>query len=136
MAARPLPLATGLLGVLSCDLYIPILTFVFGEAQLKGPCAVVSLFRLRQKFYGLQEDEELLMNRLLKESVHELGHTLGISHCGDYGCVMAPSHAVEWIDLKSARLCEACRKKSLCPDSATSRSVSPDEPASAGLLEP
>jgi predicted Zn-dependent protease len=73
-----------------------------------GPCAVVSMYRLRQDFYGLQADEELLMKRLLKESVHELGHTLGVSHCDDYRCVMAPSHAVEWIDLKEARLCGKC----------------------------
>src|SRR5277367_1250416 len=30
------------LGVTAADLYIPILTFVFGEAQVGGPCAVVS----------------------------------------------------------------------------------------------
>lgn len=109
MATRPLPAAARTLGIVSGDLYIPILTFVFGEAQLNGPCAVVSLYRLRQEFYGLPADEELLMNRLLKESVHELGHTLGVSHCDDYRCAMAPSHAVEWIDLKGASLCGRCR---------------------------
>ena len=30
------------LGVTAVDLYIPILTFVFGEAQIGGRCAVVS----------------------------------------------------------------------------------------------
>ena len=30
------------LGVTACDLYVPVLTFVFGEAQLDGNCAVVS----------------------------------------------------------------------------------------------
>jgi archaemetzincin len=109
LAARPEINGAKMLGVVSADLYIPILTFVFGEAQLKGSCAVISTFRLRQGFYGLPADEELLASRTIKEAVHELGHTLGIPHCEDYNCVMAPSHAVEWIDLKKASFCEACR---------------------------
>jgi archaemetzincin len=98
-----------LLGVANVDLYIPILTFVFGEAQVGGPCAVFSTFRLRQDFYGLPPDDGLLRARALKEAMHELGHTLQLSHCDDYRCAMAPSHAVEWIDLKESTLCEACR---------------------------
>lgn len=97
-----------MLGVAAVDLYIPILTFVFGEAQMGGPCAVVSLHRLRQEFYGLAEDQNLLRDRLLKEAVHEIGHTINLTHCDDYRCAMAPSHAVEWIDLKESWLCSAC----------------------------
>jgi archaemetzincin len=97
-----------LLGVTQLDLYIPILTFVFGEAQLGGPSAVVSYHRLQQQFYGLPEDMDLLANRLLVESVHELGHTLRLTHCHDYQCAMAPSHAVEWIDIKDSGFCEDC----------------------------
>jgi archaemetzincin len=102
-----------LLGVTAVDLYIPILTFVFGEAQLGGRCAVVSIHRLRQEFYGLPADSNLLHDRLLKEAVHELGHTLQLMHCDDYGCVMAASHAVEWIDLKGPRLCADCHNRVL-----------------------
>ena len=101
------------LGVTSVDLYIPILTFVFGEAQLQGNCAVVSSFRLRQEFYGLPPDPGLFRDRLLKESIHELGHTFELLHCDDYQCVMSPSHGVEWIDLKASRLCKACRAVTL-----------------------
>jgi archaemetzincin len=97
-----------LLGITSADLYIPILTFVFGEAQIGGPCAIVSLHRLTEEFYGLPKDRPLLKRRLLKEAVHELGHTLNLTHCADYQCAMAPSHAVEWIDLKEHLLCDAC----------------------------
>ncbi len=98
-----------ILGVVAVDLYIPILTFVFGEAQMGGPCAVVSAHRLRQELYGLPPDPELFRQRVLKEAVHELGHTLNLTHCEDYTCAMAPSHAVEWIDLKEKTLCTACR---------------------------
>jgi len=102
-----------LLGVAAVDLYIPILTFVFGEAQIGGPCGLVSLHRLRQEFYGLPPDGEVLRQRLLKEAVHEVGHTLDLTHCDDYQCAMAPSHAVEWIDLKNCELCGSCRNRIL-----------------------
>jgi archaemetzincin len=98
-----------MLGVAAVDLYIPILTFIFGEAQMSGPCAVLSAHRLRQEFYGLPPDRELFRQRLIKEAVHELGHTLNLTHCEDYRCVMASSHAVEWIDLKESALCRSCR---------------------------
>jgi archaemetzincin len=97
------------LGIAAVDLYIPILTFVFGEAQMGGPCAVFSAHRLRQEFYGLPPDPELFRQRLIKEAVHEVGHTLSLTHCDDYRCVMASSHAVEWIDLKDSELCRTCR---------------------------
>lgn len=98
-----------LLAVAEVDLYIPILKYVFGEAEMGGPCAVVSTFRLRQEFYGLDPDDSLLRERLRKESIHELGHTLNLRHCQDYQCAMASSHSVEWIDLRENRLCGACR---------------------------
>jgi archaemetzincin len=96
------------LGVSEADLYVPILTFVFGEAQLGGPAALVSLHRLRQEFYGLAADPQILAERLLKESLHELGHTVGLRHCPDYRCVMSSAHTVERIDLKLAQFCDAC----------------------------
>lgn len=99
------------LAVADVDLYIPILKYVFGEAQMGGPCALVSVHRLRQEFYGLDRDDALLSQRLLKESVHELGHTLDLHHCQDYRCMMASSHSVEWIDLRENTFCDSCRSK-------------------------
>ncbi len=100
-----------MLGVTSHDLYIPILTFVFGEAQMGGPAAIVSTHRLHQEFYGLPPDENVLRERLVKEAVHELGHTLELRHCEDYRCAMAASHAVEWIDLKEYGMCAGCTER-------------------------
>ena len=76
-----------------------------------GASAIVSHHRLTQEFYGLPADLSLLANRLLIESVHELGHTLHLTHCDDYHCAMAPSHAVEWIDIKDSGFCESCLAK-------------------------
>ncbi len=98
------------LGVTPSDLYVPVLTFVFGEAQLDGNCAVVSSARLMEEFYGLPASETLLRERLVKEAAHELGHTFGLRHCGDWRCVMTSSHAVERLDVKSAEFCKSCRK--------------------------
>ena len=97
-----------LLAVTSVDLYVPVLTFVFGEAQLTGSCAVVSLHRLREEFYGLPAREELMRERLVKEAVHELGHTFGLRHCDDWRCVMTSSHGVERLDGKGAGFCVLC----------------------------
>ena len=99
-----------LLGVTALDLFVPVLTFVFGEAQLEGRCALVSLCRLREEFYGLPPRDDLLKERLLKEAVHELGHTFGLRHCDDWNCVMASTHAVERLDVKSAAFCPGCRR--------------------------
>ena len=98
-------------GVTHLDLYIPILTFVFGEAQLGGSCALVSYHRLHQEYYGLPADRALLQERLVKEAVHEVGHTAGLTHCDDYECVMAASHSVEWLDVKGSSMCDECRDK-------------------------
>ena len=97
------------LGVIEKDLCIPILTFVYGEAQLNGIGALVSLARLRQEFYGLPPDHALLRARAIKEAVHEIGHTFGLTHCADHACPMSLSNHVRQVDTKGAALCSRCR---------------------------
>jgi archaemetzincin len=104
---RP-PSVCKVLAVTGLDLFIPVLTFVFGEARLNGQCAIVSSYRLDNRFYGLAQNPALLRERLLKEAVHELGHTFGLFHCHNPECVMRSSTYVEEIDYKSSRLCERC----------------------------
>ena len=99
---------TRLLGVTALDLYVPILTYVFGEAQLAGNCALVSLHRLHEEYYGLPPNLPLLRQRLLKEAIHELGHTCGLRHCMNWACVMSSAHTVEKLDVKAARFCDSC----------------------------
>ena len=97
-----------ILGVTEYDLFVPVLTFVFGEAQLSGRAAVVSSFRLRPEYYGLPEDEVLRESRFEKEAIHELGHTFGLIHCNNDSCVMHSSTYAEDIDLKGNTLCSSC----------------------------
>lgn len=101
---------TRVLGVTHLDLYVPVLTFVFGEAQLEGHCALVSYHRLHEEFYGLPAREDLFAERLVKEAVHELGHTFGLRHCPDWRCAMASSHGVELLDVKEAEFCAGCAR--------------------------
>lgn len=97
-----------LLGVTELDLFIPIFTFVFGEAQLGGRAALISTHRLHPQFYGLPADEQLFYSRCEKEAKHELGHTSGLKHCRSYDCVMHVSNSVEQVDLKPSSFCAAC----------------------------
>lgn len=99
-----------LLAVTEEDLFIPILTFVFGEAQLDGSISIVSSFRLRPEYYGLPVDENLVNERLLKEAIHELGHTFGLVHCLHFNCVLHGSTYAEEIDLKTADFCRNCQR--------------------------
>lgn len=102
--------ADRVLGVADVDLFIPVLTYVFGEAELLGRAAVVSTFRLDSELYGLPKDPALTFARLVKESVHEIGHTHGLVHCARDHCVMHSSTYVEGIDLKDERFCDLCLK--------------------------
>jgi archaemetzincin len=100
-----------ILGVTNFDLFIPIFTFVFGEAQLGGSVALMSGHRLRQEFYGLSGDQDLFFARAEKEATHELGHAFGLTHCRSFDCVMRFSNSVEDVDVKASDLCALCDTK-------------------------
>lgn len=97
-----------IVGIIDKDLCIPILTFVFGEAQLGGVASIVSIARLRQEFHGLSPDDGILFERLVKEVLHELGHTFGLIHCPDRECVMYLSNTVRDVDRKGIIYCTTC----------------------------
>lgn len=100
-----------LLGVTEADLGLPVLTFLFGQAQLNGPVALVSLCRLRQEFYGMPPDEELLRQRSIKEALHELGHTFGLTHCAQPACVMSLATHIGLVDSKGESYCGPCASR-------------------------
>lgn len=100
--------ARKLLAVTGRDLFIPVLTFVFGQAQLGGRVGVVSLARLAQEFYGLAPDREVLMERAGKEALHETGHMFGLVHCAERRCAMSLATNVRQIDSKDNAFCPPC----------------------------
>jgi archaemetzincin len=101
--------AAKLLAVTTRDLFIPVLTFVFGQAQLNGRVGIVSLARLRQEFYTLPPDGAVFLDRAVKEALHESGHLFGLIHCADRACAMSLSTGVRQIDIKQPAFCAPCK---------------------------
>lgn len=98
------------LGIADEDLYAQGLNFVFGEADREKGVAVISIARLRKEFYGGSPDEGLLLERSVKEAVHEVGHLVGLPHCPKTDCVMHFSSTISHTDKKSARPCAVCER--------------------------
>lgn len=90
------------LGIIARDLCSPILSFVYGESQLGGKAALVSLHRL------FDDDPETYYQRAAKISLHEVGHLLGLGHCWEHFCIMRFSSNIEALDMLSIGFCPAC----------------------------
>ena len=93
------------LAVTSEDLGEEGYEFVFGYANVGSSGAVVSIARMQDA------DEEQTLGRLVKEAMHELGHTWGLAHCDTLSCVMSHSAAMGDVDAKQERFCEDCRRR-------------------------
>lgn len=105
------PSGAKILGVTNEDLYSPGLNFVFGQAQLRGQFSVISLKRLDPTFYGMTANRTLFLHRIVKEAVHELGHTLSFEHCPNKLCVMHFSNSLYDTDVKGDWFCQRCLSK-------------------------
>jgi archaemetzincin len=90
------------------DLFIPMLSFVYGQAQLDGKVAVLSFARLRQEFYSLPPNRALFLVRVRKETLHEVGHTFGLTHCEEPLCTMSLSTNIQQLDTKRGEFCQSC----------------------------
>ena len=98
-----------LFGIIDADLYASKLNYVFGEADPHAGVAIISLWRLRQEFYGRPRDEQLLRARAVKEAIHELGHVYGLDHCSHPECIMYFSNSISDTDRKRAEFCDICK---------------------------
>ena len=103
--------SANLLGVTEVSIFTHGLNFVFGQADVNGRVALISLNQLRGENYGLPDDKSILVERALKEAVHELGHTMGLGHCRDGNCVMHFSNSLIDTDIKSCYFCSRCQPK-------------------------
>jgi archaemetzincin len=83
------------LWIISDDLYVPGMNFVFGVAH-PGKAALLSTNRLDS------------LDLIKKEAIHEIGHVIGLQHCTN-NCVMQFSNSLYEAKEKTAKLCERCR---------------------------
>ena len=108
LASTSPPSATKIVAITHVDLFIPILTHVYGEAQLAGKACIVSTFRL-QEGLSITNIEKEFENRVIKEVLHELGHTFNLRHCDDKSCIMHYCRSIKDVDRKTDQLCRYCK---------------------------
>lgn len=108
LARRAPDEAIKVLAMVQVDLFIPILTHVYGEAQLGGKACIVSTIRLNEGHRSLNTEEPYL-SRIVKEAIHELGHTFQLRHCQEHTCLMHYCRNEDDVDRKSDQLCRYCK---------------------------
>ena len=107
LAAEIPPQTVRVLAIVQVDLFIPILTHVYGEAQLGGVACIVSTFRLNEGRSGTNIPPKYI-DRIVKETIHELGHTFKLRHCPEPACIMHYCRNEDDVDRKSGQLCRYC----------------------------
>ena len=108
LAANRPTRALRVIGIAQVDLFIPILTHVYGEAQLGGTACIVSTYRLNEGRSGKVIAQKYI-DRIVKEAIHELGHTFKLRHCPEHTCIMHYCRNEEDVDRKSDQLCRYCK---------------------------
>lgn len=99
------------IGICEEDLYLPDETHVLGFSDALSGTAIVSLYQIRQEFYGLPEDEGKIYPRLYKETIHQLAHLFDLTECRNPRCVNYFSQVMLDIDSKTDKLCDICRRR-------------------------
>ena len=99
------------LGVCEEDLYLPDENSLISYSDSLSGTAVVSLYTIRQEFYGLPEDDKKIYPRLFKESIHQMGHLFELNDCRNPKCVNYYSQMMLDIDSKSEKFCDICRRQ-------------------------
>lgn len=108
IAALPWNSHQRVIAVLNVDLFVPIFTHVFGEAQQGGRCAVVSTFRLGAGQKAGSFLQPKVLERTAKIALHEIGHLFCLHHCQDPGCLMHFSGELEGLDATPIHFCRYC----------------------------
>jgi archaemetzincin len=99
-----------ILGILTVDLYVPIFSYVFGEAKQGGKAAVISLYRLAKDTDGKTQPSPTVLERAAKIALHELGHLYNLYHCANEHCLMHFSGGLQDLDSSPLYFCRYCSK--------------------------
>jgi archaemetzincin len=111
--------ALRIIAVTEVDIFMPPFTYIFGRAYLDGKAAIVSFHRLRPEFYDEPSNQEITVERLSREILHELGHAFGLIHCDFPECAMSSASIVEHVDRKGLSFCPYCVELlKISPDAA------------------
>jgi archaemetzincin len=78
---------------------------VMGLGFQPGNCCVVSTYRL----YKYPQTQKQLLEKLLKVSLHELGHNFGLPHCINKNCIMTDAKGKDNLT-NEIDFCPVCRK--------------------------
>ena len=116
LANVEVPEGAKILGVANVDLFLPQwdTDFIFGQAHFgkKGKAAIISVYRMNPFSYvGGKRNDELLVQRMIKEAVHELGHLFGLRNCSELECVMYLPRSLKSLDKKTDSFCLKCQKE-------------------------
>jgi len=95
---------------------------VLGLGRIDGASSVISRFRCAMKSRGAAHARE----RLAKVAVHETGHTLGLEHCPNRGCLMEDAEGHVATCDREYDFCARCRK--LLADAGRALPVAPRIP--------
>lgn len=79
---------------------------IFGLGYMPGTTCVVSTFRLKRNV-----THDIVLKRLEKIGLHEIGHNLGLNHCSNNSqCMMSPANgSIKEVDQEKVWLCDKCR---------------------------
>ncbi|MFA4903205.1 MAG: archaemetzincin family Zn-dependent metalloprotease [Desulfobaccales bacterium] len=108
LARFSFPHHSRILAITDVDLCTPILTFVFGQAELGLNLAIISDFRLKYTKDGIMASEGTYYERLAKVALHEIAHTFSLYHCETPKCLMRFSQGLSHLDELNIFFCERC----------------------------
>jgi len=116
LANVEVPEGAKILGVANVDIFLPQwdTDFIFGQAHFgkKGKAAIISVYRMNPFSYvGGKRNDELLVQRMIKEAVHELGHLFGLRNCSEPECVMYLPRSLKSLDKKTDSFCFKCQEE-------------------------
>jgi archaemetzincin len=109
LETNPLNGGSKIIAVMEADLFLPIFTYVFGEARQGGQYALVSIHRLKPAARDTALSRDVVAERTAKVALHELGHLFNLVHCEDPRCLMHFSDDLESLDRLPFLFCRYCR---------------------------